>query len=68
MTNELGKEMNIMCNLSDLVEEKGIEKGKREIAKKLLQLNMGSDEKIIEATGISMENLKLIKKDLESSK
>ncbi|MEF2953875.1 MAG: hypothetical protein U0O33_05220 [Blautia sp.] len=68
MTNELGKEMNIMCNLSDLVEEKGIEKGKREIAKKLLQLNMGSDEKIIEATGISMENLKLIKKELESSK
>lgn len=57
-----------MCNLSDLVEEKGIEKGKREIAKKLLQLNMGSDEKIIEATGISMENLKLIKKELESSK
>ena len=37
----------------------------REIAKKLLQLNMGSDEKIIEATGISMENLKLIKKELE---
>ena len=27
MDNELGKEMNLMCNLSDLVIERGIEQG-----------------------------------------
>ena len=27
MTEKLEKEMNLMCNLSDLIEERGIEKG-----------------------------------------
>lgn len=30
MNNELGRELNIMCNLSELVEEKGMEKGMEE--------------------------------------
>ena len=27
MENDLGRELNIMCNLSDYVEERGIEQG-----------------------------------------
>lgn len=40
MENQLGKEIDIMCNLSELVEEKGIEKGKQDVVARLLVQGM----------------------------
>lgn len=42
MESRLGEKVNLMCNLSDLVEERGIEKGeykklKKQVEKKLLK-------------------------------
>ena len=37
MENEMGKEMNEMCNLSDYVEELGIQKGKDQLLTSLIE-------------------------------
>ena len=36
MENDMGKEMNEMCNLSDYVEELGIQKGKEQLLKQMI--------------------------------
>lgn len=72
MSDQLGKEMHLMCNLSDLVEEHGIQRGRkygmeeksREIAKKLLKLGTMSEEEILQVTEISKEQLDKIKETL----
>lgn len=58
-TRKLGKELNLMCNLSDLVEERGIEKGiEKGIVQGILQItqkliDMGWDNKtIMQVTGL----------------
>lgn len=64
-TRQNGKEMAEMCNLSEWVEEKGIEKGlQRGIEKAALSLlNQGrlSDEEIIEVLEITAEKLEELK-------
>ena len=64
-TRQNGKEMAEMCNLSEWVEEKGIEKGlQRGIEKAALSLlNQGrlSDEEIIEVLQITAEKLEELK-------
>ena len=64
MHNEMEKEVNVMCNLSDLVEEKGIEKGVELMIKALLKNGKVSDADIAEAAEISMEQLEMLKKRL----
>lgn len=73
---EIGEEMNIMCNLSDLVEEKGIRKGiklgieqgietgKRQVVAALIKKGKFSDKDIMEAAEISMEQLEELKKEV----
>ena len=53
-----------MCNLYDLVEEKGIEKGVELMIKALLKNGKVSDADIAEAAEISMEQLEMLKKRL----
>lgn len=72
MDDEAIKEVNIMCNLSDLIEEKGIEQGiekgiereKRFTIKNMLEHNF-TDEQILLVTGVSIEKLINIKKELK---
>ena len=52
-----------MCNLSELIEEKGIEK----IAKKMLDLDLNIDI-IIQCTGLSEERIMTLKQEMESEK
>lgn len=67
MQTDLGKEIGLMCNYSDYVEAKGIEKGVRqgetrsrmEIAQKLLKMGMKL-EGIAEATSLPVEVIKEI--------
>ncbi len=68
MQTDFGKEMGIMCNYSDYVEAKGIEKGiekgiqcgRTETAQKLLEMGM-KPEQIAEATSLSVEYIKELK-------
>lgn len=72
MDDEAIKEVNIMCNLSDLIEEKGIEQGiekgiereKRFTIKNMLEHNF-TDDQILLVTGVSIEKLINIKKELK---
>ena len=73
MTSEMGKEWSLMCNLSDLVEErgiqrgvaegieKGIEKGKRDMVSGLLRLGTVDEKDICKVAGITREELEKIK-------
>ncbi len=63
MGDEMGKEMDIMCNLSGLVEERGIEQGIKIMVSNLLRLGSVSDEDILKASGISKEQLEGIRKE-----
>ena len=64
-----------MCNLSELIEEKGFEKGFKqgieqgieEIAKKMLDLGLNIDI-IIQCTDLSEERIKTLKQEIESEK
>lgn len=71
MDNELGKEMNLMCNLSDLVIERGIEQGiESGIEQKsynLAQMMIREAEptdKIMRYTGYSLEKIKEIAQEM----
>ena len=71
MDNELGKEMNLMCNLSDLVIERGIEKGiesgieqkNYNLAQMMIQEAEPTD-KIMRYTGYSLEKIKEIAQEM----
>ncbi|MGN0276305.1 MAG: hypothetical protein ACI4CZ_03840, partial [Hominisplanchenecus sp.] len=62
-------EWSLMCNLSDLVEERGIqrgvaegiEKGKRDMVSGLLRLGTVDEEDICKVAGITREELEKIK-------
>ena len=71
MDNQLGKEMNLMCNLSDLVIERGIEQGiESGIEQKsynLAQMMIREAEptdKIMRYTGYSLEKIKEIAQEM----
>ena len=61
MDNGLGKAVDLMCNLSEYVWEQGIQTGreetKRSIVGKLLKNGVVSDEIIMEAAGITKDEL-----------
>lgn len=69
MDSEAEKEMDGMCNLSDWVEEigmeKGIERGKIQMVEALLRQEKLADSDIAEAAGISVEELQKIKENLK---
>lgn len=66
MEREIEEEMNVMCNLSDLVEEKGIrkgiEKGIEQVAISLLKNGKLSDTDIMDVTGMNAGQLAELKK------
>lgn len=76
MKHEIEREVNTMCNLSDLVEEKGIakgieqgleigiEEGKMLVVRALLKKGKLSDTDIADVAEISMEQLEMLKKEL----
>ena len=76
MSDEFGKEMDRMCNLSDLIEERGIQQGMqrgmqqgseekcRDMVRKMLRFGVMSDEDILKVAEISREELEQIRKDL----
>lgn len=63
MDYETEKEMNIMCNLSEWVEEKGVERGRMQIIETLLRQGKLSDEDIAEAAGIDVAKLRKMKEE-----
>ena len=76
MSDEFGKEMDRMCNLSDLIEERGIQQGMqrgmqqgseekcRDMVRKMLRFGVMSDEDILKVAEISREEQERIRKDL----
>lgn len=68
MSDEFGKEMDRMCNLSDLIEERGMQQGSeekcRDMVRKMLRFGVMSDEDILKVAEISREELEQIRKDL----
>lgn len=71
MHSGLEKEVDLMCNLSDYVEERGIEKGIQKgikagvqsVVLNLLRLGTLSDKEIMTAGNLSPEELARIKKN-----
>ena len=72
MHSDLAKEVGLMCNLSDYVEEQGIQKGIQEgiqnVVVNLLKLGTVSDEDIMKAGNLSPEELGRIKEEVKNSK
>ena len=68
MHSDLAKEVGLMCNLSDYVEEQGIQKGIQNVVVNLLKLGTVSDEDIMKAGNLSPEELGRIKEELKNSK
>ena len=72
MSSQLGEEMYLMCNLSDLVEERGVQRGIErgmqqgieQMVRNLLKFGDMSDEKILKVAEISKEQLEQIKKSM----
>lgn len=67
MKSELGKELNLMCNLSELVEEQGIEKGAYNKIKELVEKKIKkglSVEEIAEVLEESVETIQKVIMDL----
>ena len=62
MSKELESEMSAMCNLSDIVEERGIEKGieqgKLATTFEFVQLKALSPQIAAESLGVTVEQLK----------
>ena len=56
--------MDLMCNLSDIIEEKGIEEGKRRVAENLLKQGKLSDKDIAVVAEISIDQIEEIKREL----
>ena len=63
MTQQLEREVTDMCNLSKGVEEKGRKESMIEIAKRMLVDGMLSIEKIAEYSGLSIDEVVLLKTD-----
>ena len=61
--NELKKEMSLMCNLSDLVIERGIEQKNYNLAQMMIQEAEPTD-KIMRYTGYSLEKIKEIAQEM----
>ena len=51
------RKVNTMCNLSEVVLERGVEQGMEQVAEKMLKANKPSEE-IRNFTGVSMDKLK----------
>ena len=72
VSSQLGEEMYLMCNLSDLVEERGVQRGIErgmqqgieQMVRNLLKFGDMSDEKILKVAEISKEQLEQIKKSM----
>lgn len=64
MNVEIERRMGEMCNLSDLVEEEGIEKGKIECVRNLIGLL--PDEILAEKTGLPLEKIKEIHAEVDA--
>ena len=68
MTRQLEREVTEMCNLSKGVEQKGIEKGRKEsmleIAERLLKQGALSIEQIAECVGLDVEEVIELSKDM----
>ena len=68
MTRQLEREVTEMCNLSKGVEQKGIEKGRKEsmleIAERLLKQGALSVEQIAECVGLDVEEVIELSKDM----
>ena len=46
MEDGMGKELNQMCNLSDLVEEKGIQRGRKELLVEMIEKKLKKGKSI----------------------
>ena len=57
MDVETERRVNTMCNLSEVVLERGVEQGMEQVAEKMLKANKPSEE-IRNFTGVSMDKLK----------
>ena len=68
MDDRFRKELDLMCNLSGLVEEKGIEQATKNIVMGLLRLGTVKEEDIKKAAQISQSQLDEIKKELAELK
>ena len=71
MTQELEREVSEMCNLSEGIEEKGIERGQKETEKKII-LNMSrqgfTSEQIAAATEKTISDIEdLLKREKSST-
>lgn len=64
MSDQLGKEMHLMCNLSDLVEERGVQRGIEQMVKNLLKFSNMPEDEILKMAEISREQLEQIKKNM----
>ena len=68
MHSGLEREVDLMCNLSDYVEEQGIQKGLQNVIINLLKLGPVSDEDIMKVGNLSQEELGKLKKELKNGK
>lgn len=68
MHSSLEREVDLMCNLSDYVEEQGIQKGIQNVIINLLKLGTVSDEDIMKVGNLSQEELGKLKKELKNGK
>lgn len=68
MHSGLEREVDLMCNLSDYVEEQGIQKGIQNVIINLLKLGTVSDEDIMKVGNLSQEELGKLKKELKNGK
>ena len=67
MSGGLEKEVDLMCNLSDYVEEKGIQKGIRNMIINLLKLGTVSDEDLMKAGNLSGKNWEKSRKNYRTA-
>lgn len=58
MSKDLESEMSAMCNLSDIVEERGIEQGKLATTFEFVQSKALSPQIAAESLGVTVEQLK----------
>lgn len=66
MTQGMERRVNIMCNLSEAIEECGIEKGRREDIMHML-MNNKTPEQIAEFCGYDLEYVKAIQEEMLQS-
>ena len=65
-TYDLGKEVSAMCNLSEMIEERGIEKGIEKGIKKMVMnaLRKCSPEQVSEMLDVPIDQVKEIEKEM----